>query len=52
MLHDWLGDPVDLGISPDGLVEGVNHDHLEVLVGGVLTRKILKFVSTIDHIFE
>ena len=39
VLHDWLGDPVDLGVSADGLVEGINHDHFEVLVGRVLKEK-------------
>ena len=41
MLHDWLGDPVDLGVSADGLVERINHDHFEVLVGRVLEQKTL-----------
>ena len=40
MLHDWLGDPVDLGVSADGLVEGINHDHFEVLVGRVLSNPV------------
>jgi hypothetical protein len=40
MLHDRLGDPVDLGISADRLVEGINEDHLEVLVGGILTNPV------------
>ena len=40
MLHDRLGDPVDLGISADRLVERINEDHLEVLVGGILTNPV------------
>lgn len=31
-LVDWVDDPVDSGISSDGLVRGVNEDDLEVLV--------------------
>ena len=41
MLHDWLGDPVDLRVPPDGLVERINHDHLEVLVSRVLNKKTI-----------
>lgn len=33
---DGVADPVDAGITADGLVLGVNEDDLEVLVGGVL----------------
>lgn len=37
---DRLGDPVDLGIPPDGLVERVDEDDLEVLVGRVLADPV------------
>ena len=40
VLHDWLGDPVDLGVPPDGLVEGVDEDDLEVLVGRILADPV------------
>ena len=40
MLLDRLCDPVDLGVPSDSLVEGVNEDHLKVLVGRVLTNPI------------
>jgi hypothetical protein len=39
VFHDWLGDPVDLWISANGLVEGVNHDDFKVLVSRVLDKK-------------
>lgn len=35
-----LADPVDAGITADGLVLGVNEDDLEVLVGGVLVDPV------------
>jgi asparagine synthetase B (glutamine-hydrolysing) len=31
-----IADPVDSGVTADGLVERVDHDHLEDFVGGVL----------------
>ena len=40
MLHDGLGDPVDLGVAADSLVEGINHDDLEVLVRRILTDPV------------
>lgn len=40
MLLDGVYDPVDLGIAPDGRVSHVHHDHLEVLVGGVLADPV------------
>ena len=40
MLHDGAAHPVDLGVARDGLVVRVDHDHLEVLVGGILTHPI------------
>jgi len=36
VLMDWLDDPIDSGISSDGLVLRVDEDDLVVLVGGVL----------------
>ena len=35
-----LGHPVDLGVTGDGLVVGVDHDDLEVLVGRVLVYPV------------
>ena len=35
-----VGDPVDTGITADGLVLGVDQDNLEVLVGGVLVDPV------------
>ena len=40
VLLDRLGDPVDLGVPPNGLVEGVDEDDLEVLVGRVLADPV------------
>ncbi len=40
VFHDWLGDPIDLGISVDGLGEGVNHDDFKVLAGRVLSNPV------------
>lgn len=37
---DGVADPVDAGITADGLVLGVNEDDLEVLVGGVLVDPV------------
>jgi hypothetical protein len=37
---DGVADPVDAGITADGLVLGVNTDDLEVLVGGVLVDPV------------
>lgn len=34
------GDPVDFGIPADGIVGGVDHDDLEVLVGGILGNPV------------
>ena len=39
MLHDGAAHPVDLGVARDGLVVWVDHDHLEVLVSGVLKNE-------------
>ena len=33
-------DPVDAGVTSDGLVVGVNHDDLVELVGGILTNPV------------
>jgi hypothetical protein len=40
MLHDRLGDPVDLGIPADRLVERINQDDFEVLVGRILPNPV------------
>ena len=32
--------PVDFGITTDGLVEGINHDHLNKLQVNIVIRKI------------
>lgn len=40
VLVDWLDDPIDLGISSNGLVLRVDEDDLEVLVGGVLVDPV------------
>ena len=40
MLLDGVHDPVDLGIASDGGMSHVDHDHLEVLVGGVLANPV------------
>ena len=37
---DRLDDPVDAGITANGLVLGVDKDDLEVLVGGVLVDPV------------
>ena len=37
---DRLGDPVDAGVTADGLVLGVDKDNLEVLVGRVLVDPV------------
>lgn len=35
-----LGDPLGVGIAPDGLVEGVDQDHLKEFVRGVFTHPV------------
>jgi hypothetical protein len=40
VLVNGVADPVDAGITADGLVLGVNEDDLEVLVGGVLVDPV------------
>merc|ERR1719445_1125026 len=40
VLHDGAAHPVDLGVARDGLVVRVDHDHLEVLVSGVLSDPV------------
>merc|ERR1719309_628871 len=40
VLLDGSAHPVDLGISPDSRVVGVDHDDLKVLVGGVLSDPV------------
>ena len=40
VLVHWSADPVGLGVTTDGFVEGVDQDHLKELVGGVLTHPV------------
>lgn len=40
MLVDGLGDPLGIGVPPDGLVEGINQDHFKELVSGIFTHPI------------
>jgi len=40
VLVDWVGDPVDAGITADGLVLRVDKNDLEVLVGRVLVDPV------------
>ena len=40
MLVHGVHDPVHLGVAADGRVRHVHHDHLEVLVGGVLAHPV------------
>lgn len=40
MLVDRLGDPLGIGVAPDGLMEGINQDHFEKLVSGIFTHPI------------
>ena len=35
-----VNDPVDSGVSSDGLVGGINEDDLEVLVGRILVDPV------------
>ena len=37
VLHDRLADPVDLRVTTDGRVRGIDHDDLEELEGTILT---------------
>lgn len=40
VLVNWLDDPVDSGVSSDGLVGWVNEDDLEVLVCRILVDPV------------
>ena len=40
MLHDGSADPLHLSIVADGLVEWIDHDHLEEFIGGVLANPV------------
>jgi hypothetical protein len=40
VLVDGLADPLNPVVTTDGLVEGVNADDLEVLVGGILSHPV------------
>jgi len=47
VLHGRGADPVDAGVSADGVVLGVNKDDLEVLVGGVLSNPVGVFIRVL-----
>ena len=40
MFHNRSAHPVDLSIPANGLVERINHDDLEVLVGRILANQV------------
>lgn len=40
MLVNGLGDPLGVRVAPDGLVEGIDEDHLEKLVSGIFTHPV------------
>jgi archaeosine-15-forming tRNA-guanine transglycosylase len=40
VLVDWVNDPVDAGITADGLVLGINEDDFVVLVGRILVDPV------------
>ena len=40
MLVDWIADPVNSWVVPDGVVSSVNHDNLIELVGTVLAHPV------------
>ena len=40
MLHDGLTHPVDLRVTTDGVVAGVDHNDLVVLVRGILRHPV------------
>lgn len=40
MLLDWVADPVDLGVTADGVVVWVDADDFEVLQSGVLSDPV------------
>lgn len=40
VLVDGPGDPLRVGVAADGLVEGIDQDHLEKLVSGIFTHPI------------
>ena len=40
VLHHRSAHPVDLRVATDGGVRHVHHDHLEVLVGGILANPV------------
>ena len=40
VLGNRLADPLDFWVTSDGLVEGINADDLEELVGGILTDPV------------
>lgn len=40
VLVDGLGDPLGVGVPPDGLVEGIDQDHFKELVSGIFTHPV------------
>lgn len=40
VLVDGLGDPLSVGVPPDGLMEWINQDHFKKLVSGIFTHPI------------
>lgn len=40
VLVDGLGDPLGVGVPPDGLMEGVDQDHFKELVSGIFSHPI------------
>lgn len=40
VLVHGLGDPLGVGVPPDGLVEGIDQDHFEELVSGIFAHPI------------
>ena len=40
VFHDGLGDPVDLGVASDSLMERIDHNHFVVLISGILADPV------------
>jgi hypothetical protein len=40
MFHDWSTHPINLRITTNGLVEGIDHNDLKVFVGGILANPV------------
>jgi hypothetical protein len=48
---DRVGDPVNLGVTPNGLVECVDEDDLKVLIGRVLMPMLLNFLTSVPGVW-